>query len=208
VQAAERAQLGHLVKLSVPGAAPDAQNAFARWHGHTDRQIERSGVPYTFLQPMLFMQNLLVQGASIASEGAVYQPIARTTKVGLIDVRDIAAVAARVLVEAGHEGQRYVLTGPDALTFDEVCTHLSATLHKPVRYIELTPEAFKQKMLQHGQPEWFVDAYNELSAAINHNELAFVTRTVADLTGKPPHSFEQFARDFAEQFAGPLPTNV
>lgn len=69
VRAAEQAHLGYLVKLSVPGAAPDAQNAFARWHGQTDQQIECSGVPFTLLQPVLFMQNLLMQRASISTQG-------------------------------------------------------------------------------------------------------------------------------------------
>jgi uncharacterized protein YbjT (DUF2867 family) len=116
-------------------------------------------------------------------------------------------VAARVLVAAGHEGRRYVLTGPAALTFDEVCAHLSATLHKPVRYIELTPEEFKRKMLHEGRPAWYVDACTELSAMINHGAMSYLTTTVADLTGRPPRSFEQFVSDFTEQFDSLVPTS-
>ena len=207
VHAAARAHLRYLVKLSVPDAAPDARNAFACWHGQTDQQIERAGMPFTLLQPVLFMQNLLRQRASMATDGAVYQPIARTARVGWIDARDIAAVAARVLVAVGHEGRRYVLTGPAALTFDEVCAHLSTTLHKPVRYVEVTPEDFKREMLHEGRPGWYVDAYTELSATINHGAMSYLTTTVANLTGKPPRSFEQFVRDFAEQSDSLVPTS-
>lgn len=69
-------------------------------------------------------------------------------------------------------------------------------------------EEFKQKMRQQGQTAWFLDAFIELSTAINRGGMSLITTTITDRTGKPPRSCVQFASDHAEQFAGPVPTGV
>jgi uncharacterized protein YbjT (DUF2867 family) len=81
-----------VVKHSGLGASPDSPIAIGRWHGEGQRQLERSGLPFTHLQPHSFMQNLLGSAKAIAAEGILYAPM-RDARVSLVDVRDIAAVA-------------------------------------------------------------------------------------------------------------------
>jgi len=109
VDAAVRAKIKQIVKLSQFGADRQARGRFQRFHGGVENYIRRSGIPFTFLRPNLFMQGLLNFRSAIASRSALYAP-AGDAKVSVIDVRDIAAVAAKTLTESGHLWKRYDLT--------------------------------------------------------------------------------------------------
>jgi uncharacterized protein YbjT (DUF2867 family) len=98
LDAACRVGVRHVVKHSGLGASPDSLIAIGRWHGEAQRQLERSGLAFTHLQPHSFMQNLLGSAQTIAAEGILYAPMG-DARVSLVDARDIAAVAARVLLE-------------------------------------------------------------------------------------------------------------
>ena len=104
-----------IVKLSRLGAHERAEGRFQRYHGAVEGQIRRSGIPFTFLRPNLFMHSLLNFRSTISSKGEFYG-LAGDGKVSIVDVRDIAAVAVRTLTEPGHEGRTYHVTGPEALT--------------------------------------------------------------------------------------------
>ncbi len=117
-----------------------------------------------------------------------------------MDVRDIAAVAAEVLTGTGHEGQVYDLTGPESLSYHDVAATLSQVLGKPVRYVPVSLEAAKESMLQAGMPEWNAKAVTDLYRVFATGAYARTTDTVARLLGRPPRTFEQFARDHAGAF--------
>src|SRR5437764_9809232 len=110
VEAAKKAGVGHLVKFSVLHASPQSASQLLRWHGQTEQHIRASGIPFTFLRPNIFMQEILRQAAAIKSQGAFYQPFGPDVRLSFVDVRDNAAVAAKVLSESGHEGKVYELT--------------------------------------------------------------------------------------------------
>jgi uncharacterized protein YbjT (DUF2867 family) len=199
LDAARRAGVRHIVKHSGLGASPDAPFAIGRWHGEAQRQLERSGLPFTHLQPHSFMQNLLGSAKTIAAEGTLYAPMG-DARVSLVDVRDIAAVAARVLLEPGHTGRTYVITGPEALTYRELAAKLSAATGRPVRYVDVTPAQAKQSMMAAGTPEWAADAVNELSAWYRSGHGDLVTQVVTEIGCRTPHTFDTFARDHAAAF--------
>ena len=92
-----------------------------------------SGLPYTLLRPQSFMQNTLMTASTVATQGRIYQPM-KDGRLGMIDARDIGAVAARVLNEEGHEGQTYTLTGPAAISFHDVARILSGILGRGMSY--------------------------------------------------------------------------
>jgi uncharacterized protein YbjT (DUF2867 family) len=199
VAAAKAANLRHLVKLSVMDADPAARSYFARVHGQAEAAVRESGVPFTFLRPTFFMQNLLGSAGMIKSQGAIYQP-AGNGAAAYIDVEDIAAVGATVLTSAGHEGKTYTLTGPELLTFAQVAEILSRVLGKPVRYVDIPRDTAKQAMLQMGMPEWYAEAISQLMDDLRDGKMARVTRDVEDVTGRPPRTFEQFAIEHREAF--------
>ena len=190
---------GHVVKLSVNGADVNSPVRVARWHGEGEKELEASGIPFTHLRPNAFMQNLLGLAPTIVSQGEFYQPAA-DGKVSHIDVRDIAAVAAKALTENGHQGKTYVITGPEALSYDDVARKLSTALGRPVKYVNITPEDFKKSLLGWGIPEFMADGLNEFFAAIRAGYCAVVTNTVEEVAQRKPISFDDFVHDFAEAF--------
>ncbi len=202
VDAAERAGVRHIVKLSVLGADEEAPVRFGRVHAESERYLEESGLAYTVLRPTGFMQNTLAYAPSIASEGRFYAPLAEA-KVAWVDARDIAAVAAKALTEEGHEGKVYDLTGPEAISNREIAEKLSAVIGEPVEHVEVSFEDAREAMVGAGMPEWLVDGLIELNKEVYEpGYAASVTGGVAKAAGREPRSFEVFARDHAEAFTG------
>jgi uncharacterized protein YbjT (DUF2867 family) len=199
IQAAQRAKVEHVVKFSALGANPNGKIAAARWHGQTEKQLEQCGLGWTMLQPSFFMQNMLMYADSIIKQGAFYCP-AGDGKMGMVDVRDIAAVAVKTLTEPGHMGKKYVITGPEAISYGQIAEKISAVTGKPVKYVNVTPEDAKKAMLGAGMPEWFADALNELHGIVRQGYGAVVTKVVADVAKKQPRTFDEFAREHAAAF--------
>jgi uncharacterized protein YbjT (DUF2867 family) len=198
IYAAGAASVKHLVKFSVILASPKAPSRLLRWHAETEENIRRSGIPFTFLRPNMFMQEIGRQAASIKTQGAFYLPLG-DAKVSLVDVRDIAAVATAVLTEPGHEGKTYELTGPQALSFKDVAEKIAAAANRDVAYVPITMDQFRAALVKTGAPEWMADVVCELYALFpGRNNL--IGDGVMAATGRPPRDFNTFARDFASQF--------
>jgi uncharacterized protein YbjT (DUF2867 family) len=200
VEAAARSELRpRIVKLSGLGAGPDAPTTMGRWHGAVERAIQDTGLPWTMLRPAYFMQNILMLAGGIRKSGAFALPAAGAA-VAQIDARDIADVMVRVVIEAGHEGKAYDLTGPDAITWLEVAEILSAVADGPIRYDSITPEEFKRRLEGAGMPGWLADALNELFAQFRAGAGMHTTDHVRRITNQAPRSFAVFARDHAHAF--------
>jgi uncharacterized protein YbjT (DUF2867 family) len=201
IDAAKRAGVGHVVALSVLGSSPDASVPFRRWHGEIDRHLVESGLPYTLLMPSGFMQNFLASAQTVAEQGALYG-MTGDSRTSYIDIRDVAAVAARVLTRPGHERKGYALTGPEALSGDEVAQRLSAATGRQVRYVDVGPDTYRRVLTAAGLPGWLVDRLIELNVMMAAGHAAGVTDDVATLIGRQPRTFEQFAADHRAAFGG------
>lgn len=196
---AKKAGVGHIVKLSVVGA-PDEKITFARWHRAVEKAIEQSGVVYTFLRANEFMQNFVTYHVEpIRSQGAIYLP-ARDARISMIDVRDIAAVAVKALTQYGHEGKAYELTGPEALNHGDVAQRISAVTGRPIQYVDIPEEAFREGALASGLPAFAVDALAELYRFYIAGGAQRVTHDVEKVTGRTARTFDDFARDYASAF--------
>src|SRR6478672_12795378 len=98
VKEAQKTDIKHIVKLSVMGADFETATTIARLHRQEEKIIVESGIPYTFLRPVGFIQNFInFFGQTIKNQNAFYLP-AGEGKVSFIDVKDIASVAAKILV--------------------------------------------------------------------------------------------------------------
>lgn len=199
--AAAGAGARYIVKLSAFGADADAPEGFGKWHGQSENLLKTSGLKWTMLRPNFFMQNLLGQARQIAATGSIYQPVG-DARGSFIDVRDIAAVAARTLTEEGHDEQTYTLTGPEALSYHEVAAKLSEAAGRSITYVPVSPEQFRAGALGAGLPEWLVSALERLNEIFASGQAAGVSDAVRRVGRKEPHTFDQFARDNAEAFKG------
>lgn len=200
VDVAKRAGTKHIVKLSQWAADVDSPVRFLRYHAAVEQKTRDSGIAYTFLRPNLFMQGLLGFSELIATQGKFFAAIS-DARVSAVDVRDIAAVAAAVLSEAEHTGQTYNLTGPEAITHGAMAEKLSAALGRRVQFERVEPSVMRDALAATGFPTWQVDGLIEDYAHYAREEAAVVTSDVMRVAGRPPLTFDDFARDYAEAFA-------
>jgi len=201
IEAARKAGVKHIVKLS--GIMPDIDSPFrfARMHGEIERRLEASGMAFTHLRAGEFMQAYFRQVPSIIAKGALFLPM-ENAKIASIDICDVAEVAATVLTSAGHEGKIYPLTGPEALSMVEVAQRLSVATGKTVHYVNVSPEEAMRANLAAGMPSYTAEALAELFGERRKGKESQVSPVIQRLFGWRPTSFEEFARRSAAIFRG------
>lgn len=199
VDAALNVGVRHIVFLSLQGAESNKVVP----HHKVEQYLIKLGAPSTFLRPSFFMQNLSTTHAKdIRERDEVFVP-AGHGKTSFVDVRDIGDVAAHVLTEDGHEGKAYELTGPEALTYEEVADHLGMALVRPIRYANPDPVRFYRHMTSRGLPRGYVLVMEALYLVCRLGLAGKVTNEVETLLGRPPIPFAKFARDYAEVWDRP-----
>jgi uncharacterized protein YbjT (DUF2867 family) len=199
IDAARHAGRVHVVKISGLGTALDSPVRSGRWHAQTETYLADSGLPFTYLRPPFFMQNILRLAPTVRAHGAFVGSL-NQGKVAMIDADDIAAVAATALTTPAHAGKAYVLTGPEALSYPDVAERLSRILGRAVIYQDMPLEAMRQRLLASGMPAWHVDVQVDFSTALSAGHAAIVTNTVEAVTGMPARTFEQFIREHLALF--------
>jgi len=194
VEAAKAVGVQHIVKQSVLGADEEAFS-LALVHRPVEKAIESSGLTWTFLRPNSFMQNVVTyMGETIKAEAAFYSASGEA-KISHVDVRDIAAVAVKALTEPTHAGKAYTLTGPEALTYDEIANELSKVLGRPISHISLPPSDLKQGMLAEGMPEEIADRMLDLERYYREDQASRITNDINQVTGREPRQFAEFVRE-------------
>jgi len=204
IEAARTAGVKHVVKLSGIMPELDSPFRFARMHGEIERRLEASGMAFTHLRAGEFMPVYFRQVPSIIARGALFLPM-ENAKIASIDIGDIADVAAVALTNSGHEGKTYPLTGPEALTMAQVAEKLSAVTGKHIRYMNVAPEDAKKAQLAAGVSPYIADALAELFAERRKGKEANVSPAVQMILGRPPVSFDAFAKRNAAIFRGEQP---
>lgn len=200
VRAAREAGVRHIVKQSVMGAERE-DYSLARVHRPVEQAIEASGLSWTFLRPNSFMQNVMTfMRPSIHSESAFYSASGEA-RISHVDVRDIAAVAVKALIEPGHGGQAYTLTGPDALTYDEIAEALSLAVGRTITHVDLPPNELRYAMLDMGMPEPIADRLLDLERYFREGHASRVTGDIERVTGRAPRRFADYARECAPMLA-------
>jgi uncharacterized protein YbjT (DUF2867 family) len=201
IDAAKRAGRAHVVKISGLGTALDSSVRSGRWHAQTEKHLEDSGLPFTHLRPPFFMQNILRFAPAIRTSGEFAGSLG-LGKVAMIDVDDIAAVAATALTTDAHAGKAYVLTGPEAHSYSDVAERLSRILSRTITYKDVPLEVMRERLLASGMPEWHVDVQVDFSTALSAGHASAVTSTVEAVTGKRARTLEQFIQEHVVLFTG------
>ena len=186
-----------VVKLSAMGGR---EAIFPRQHAQSEDYIQSTGVPYTFLRPNGFMQNMVNYNTPTINTQSAFYGSEGDGRVSHIDIRDVAAVAMKALTEDGHVGKAYTLTGPEALTNKEIAQILSDELRREIRFINLPPAQLKEALLSARVPEWDADALLDLQRLYREGKASTVTRDVEQILGRKAISFAQFFRDYRSEF--------
>jgi len=192
-----------LVKLSARGAEIGSPVAFWHWHALIEAHLTASGIPSVVLRPSFLMTNLLAVADAVRDHGLVIAPAAHA-RISMVDPRDVAAVAAAVLVEAGYEGgsegRTHVVTGPSAISYDVVAASLADALGRDVAYLDISPDEARRSLLGQGLPPFVVDQLGAVFTALRRGDQQTTTDVVEAVTGRPPWSFREFAGDHVAAF--------
>lgn len=200
--AARQAGVERVVRLSAIGAAHDAPTRSGRLHAMSDRELQVSGMSWTILRPHWFMQNLLNEAGDISARGT-FSLNAGDGRLGMIDVRDIAELAARILTDGPqhHDGKTYTPTGPQSASFADVAQRLTRILGKPVDYMPVSDETRRRTLLGHGIPAWIADMVIEYSQAYAAGWGDHTSSDFLDIVGHPPRDVDDFIRDHVAAFS-------
>ena len=202
-QAAKDAGIRHIVKVSggTAVAKADSESIVGRAHHESEKELMALGTGWTILRPGLFMQNILSQIPLIKEEKKAVLPFAGDLPIALIDVRDIGAVGAKVILDAdAHNGKTYAFTG-NSSSMGELTKAISAVIGDEITYIGATLEQAEAGMRTNGMPDWLVGhmlAMANVGAAGGFSDPQ--PHLIKELTGSDPRSVDDFARDHAGLF--------
>jgi uncharacterized protein YbjT (DUF2867 family) len=197
---AKEANVDHIVKQSAFGSHLEDGITMNKLHRQVEKIIESSGISYTFLRPMSFMQNYLGLSDSIKTRSVFYQPLG-DSKTSFVDTRDIAAVAVGALTKSReHENKAYNVTGPEAVSNYEIANILSEILGRKVTYIDISDDDARKAMKENGMQEWTINSLMELSNFQKAGKASVISKDAEQVTGRKPITFNQFAKDHIETF--------
>jgi uncharacterized protein YbjT (DUF2867 family) len=200
VESAARAGVGHIVKVTSKASA-DSPIARRRGQAEIEAGLAASGVAHTLLRANAYMQNILALAPAIAATGG-FASSAGAGQVGMIDARDVAAVAATIAAApATHAGKTYRLTGPALITYADIAAALTRVLGRPITYRRQTPDEDRQAMIAAGVPEPIAAMNAQAFALIAEGDAAWLSPDVETLLGRPARSFEDFAAEVVSAFS-------
>jgi uncharacterized protein YbjT (DUF2867 family) len=199
IDACVAAGVKHIVLNSAMGAR-EYMKSFPSWHRRVEDKLKSTRISFTILRPNSFHQNILTYFApSIRSQGVFYGSMGNAP-VSFLDVRDIAAVAAKALTGGEHSGKTYELNGPEALTYAEVAAKIAKHSGRAVQYVDIPADAQRKAMLEQGMPEWQAEALLDLQAYYTGGKGRKVDGLLEELLGRSPITMDQFLAEFSSEF--------
>lgn len=189
--ASARAGIRHLVYHSV--LHPQIEAMPHHWHKlRVEERLVASGLPYTILQPAAYMQNVLAGWREIVGRGVYRVPYTVDTRLGMVDLEDVGAVAALVLTEAGHEGAIYELAGAEVLTQTEVAESLSEALGRAMRTETIPPGPWEAQARLAGLGEYAIESLLAMFRYYEQHGFWGNPHVLTWLLGRQPTSFRDF----------------
>ena len=200
VASAARAGVGHVVKATSKASA-DSPIARRRGQAEIEAGLAASGLSHTLLRSNAYMQNVLALAPAIARTSG-FGSAAGKGRAGMVDARDVAAVAAEIAVTpASHAGKTYWLSGPELISNYDVAEVLSKLLGRTITYTELSLDENRDAMIQAGVPAPIAEMNAQAFALNASGDAEWVTKDVTTILGRPARSFAQFAADHAPAFS-------
>jgi NAD(P)H dehydrogenase (quinone) len=193
----------HIVKICADGFQdPGCDVRFMLAHRQIAYHLDSAGLPVTYLAAATYMDDLLGEAEEIQRTGEI-RASAGSGRAGFIAATDVALAAAHVLTTDGHDGDTYVLTGPEALSYADVARRFSTVFGRKVDYADLPSDRIRDLLLEIGRTPWQADGDVERFAWIRQGGAATVTGTVREFTGADPRPLQEWLADSRATFTGP-----
>ncbi|MFG2700701.1 NAD(P)H-binding protein [Streptomyces sp. NPDC048386] len=191
---AAAAGVRRIVKLSGIGCGDPAVGPVGTWHLAGEQAMRDSGLEWTVLRPSAFASNTLGWARAVRSGG----PVPNTTGdggQGVVDPRDVAEVAVAALLDEGHAGRTYTLTGPEVLSVPGQAAMLAEILGRPVGTRDLTPDEARAHLRTLGFDDTFIDASEQSRFFVQQGGNEVVTDDVPRLLGRSARTYREWALD-------------
>lgn len=191
IAAARDAGVTHLVYHSV--LYPQIEAMPHHWHKlRVEEQLLTSGLGFTILQPAAYMQNLAASWPSMADDGVLRVPYPPRTPMTLVDLRDVAQVAAKVLTEPGHRSAIYPLCGAEEHTHYEIAALVGRQLAKPVVVEPWPLPEWRDRAIRAGLDDWQVETLCAMFRYYEEHGFCGNARTLHTLLGRAPATLATF----------------
>lgn len=190
-------QIAHVVFVSLIGVEKNPVTP----HHKIEKEMMRLGLPFTFLRPSFFMQNLnTTHQEDIQKHDDLFIP-AGNARTSFIDTRDIGEIAAICLMNTPqHIGQKYSITGKEALTYYEVAEKMTAILGRKITYSKPSLLRFRATIIKRGTPKAFANVMTMLYFITQMGNAKQITPTAQELLHREATSFDQYVKDYREDF--------
>ena len=199
IDAAKRAGVRRIVKSA--GMMVHPEMMIQRLHVEAEDHLKESRADWTILRPNFFRQNLLNAAGVVREQDKIIMPFPADVPIAMIDVRDTAAVAVKVLTEDGHAGVTYELTGVP-VTLNECAAALTRALGKNIAYVQAPLEKAQAMMRENGAPDWALDQIANIVTCIEQGVLSRATGDVEKLIGRAPRTLDDFFSRYIMAFGG------
>jgi len=158
-----------------------------------EEMLLESGLDVTILQPGAYMQNIMAGWRGILEEGIYRIPYSVETRLSLVDLGDVAEVAASVLASPGHAGATYELVGTTPSSQLEITETLSRVLGRPVRAEAETIAAWEARARTAGMGDHQRRTLIRMFRYYDRHGLTGGTAVLRTLLGRPPRTLAEFA---------------
>jgi uncharacterized protein YbjT (DUF2867 family) len=197
-RASRTSSVPHIVKVSGLGTRLDSFVDSGRWHAEIELGINNLGITATYLRPLFFMQNLGFQVRAMREAGTLLGAVGDAA-IAMVDARDIAEVAAAVLISGTEiEGQAVTLTGAHSVTYEDVAAAASRAFGRRVTYTPQSLEEVRSTLSQSGQPDWHVDILLQFNEAFRQGWGDAVSDTVSRVLGRMPRTVDAYLAEVAQ----------
>ena len=199
IHLAKQSGVKKIVKSSAFAAALEPPPGYGITHAESEKTLMESGLEWSIIRPFVFMQNFLELADLIRKRAILPMPMGRA-KIAMIDARDVALAASRVLTESGHGERIYHLTGPDSLSIEECADILSDMLNQKINY-RSPPFWFAGLMMRlQGVSSWDVSMRKQLFSMVREGGEADTSPHFEEITGSLPRSISTFFEDHLSFF--------
>lgn len=201
VAAAKAARVGHYVFVSA--FHPQMRQMDHHWAKLlVEEAVIESGMPFTILQPAMFMQNIRVEWPAIRERGVYARPYSPERKMALVDTEDVGEAAAIVLTKPGYRGATFELASGESLTHAEMAAIISDEWGKPLRAVMRDPAEWSGWAREHGWKPWSIEAYLKMCRHYDaHGYPGGNALVLNTILGRPPGGFRSFLRRFLAEEA-------
>jgi uncharacterized protein YbjT (DUF2867 family) len=186
IEGARLAGIERIVYTSFIGAAPNATFPYARDHSATEQAVREAGISLTSMRNSLYAD---MAPRFVGPDGVIRAP-AGHGRVAWVARADVARLAAVLLIEPGHEGQVYDVTGPRAIDLQETARILTKAARRAITYHAETLDEARESRA--GHPEWLVEGWIGSYLMLDTGEASVTSHTIEHLTGQRPMTLAEF----------------